>query len=51
MKRKDVEKMVGESMDDMGLVEHFDERECEGCGHLLEDHMTQPLCLNCQLKQ
>lgn len=31
MKRNDLEELVGESMEDMGLVEHIEERECEFC--------------------
>ena len=37
MKRKDLEDLVGESMEDMGLVGAVEERECECCGHLIED--------------
>ncbi len=51
MKKKDIEALVGESMEDMGLDEHIDERECEDCGHILEDHITRSICLECQLKQ
>ena len=51
MKRKDLEDLIGEDMEDMGLIEHIEERECEDCGHLLEDNNKRSLCLKCQQKQ
>lgn len=51
MNRNDLEKLVGETMEDMGLEEHVEERECDDCGNLLEDHITRSLCLKCQQTQ
>ncbi len=51
MNKEDVEKLVGESMEDMGLSENIEERECEDCGRLIEDDSNRSLCISCQLKQ
>jgi len=51
MRRKDIENLVGESMEDMGLIEQIESRECEDCGKLLEDDNTRSICLNCYMKQ
>lgn len=51
MEKKDIENLVGESMEDMGLEGHFEERECEDCGRTLEEHITRSLCLGCQQRQ
>lgn len=47
MKQEDIEALTGESMEDMGLQEHIEERECE-CGHLIEDGNQGTLCLKCR---
>ena len=48
MKREELENLVGESMEDMGLVEHVEERECECCGHLIEDDSRSgTFCVQC----
>jgi len=51
MKKENIENLVGESMEDMGLEEQIKERECEDCGHILEDDNTRSICLSCQQKQ
>ena len=47
MNRKDLEDLVGESMEDMGLVEHIEEHGCECCGELLENN-DRTMCVRCQ---
>lgn len=34
MDRNELESLVGESMEDMGLIENVEERECSECGCL-----------------
>ena len=48
MKKKDIENLVGESMEDMGLEEHIDERECMDCGCLIEDGNPGMVCWRCE---
>jgi len=50
MTRKEIEDLVGEDMEDMGLIEHFDERECECCGKLLDEDNHSSMCLICRDK-
>lgn len=47
-----MEELVGESMEDMGLVENVEEYECEDCGRLIEDYMKgkSTVCGRCRSK-
>jgi len=47
MNREDIESLIGENMEDMGLVEHIEEKECS-CGELLEDDNKSAICYHCQ---
>ena len=50
MNRKDLENLVGESMEDMGLVEACEENECMDCGNIIEDGpdwINKNLCKGC----
>jgi len=49
--RKELENLVGESMEDMGLIETVEERECSECGCLLEDDNRGLVCRSCQRKE
>jgi len=49
--RNELESLVGESMEDMGLVENVEERECSECGRLLEDCNRGLVCYACQRKE
>jgi predicted Zn-ribbon and HTH transcriptional regulator len=48
MKKEDIEHLMGESMEDMGLNELVESRECEDCGHLLDDDNRGTLCPKCK---
>ena len=51
MEREDIEGLVGESMEDMGLVEQVESRECECCGHLIEeDSNSFCFCIRCAIE-
>jgi len=37
MNKNDIEDLIGESLEDMGLEGAVEEYECEDCGRLIED--------------
>lgn len=47
MKTEDIENLVGEKMEDMGLIEQFENRECEDCFKLIEEDSTRSICGEC----
>lgn len=51
MNKKDIENLIGESMEDMGLDEHCEEKECINCGCLIEDGNRGLICYSCQHKE
>jgi len=47
MDRKELEELVGESMEDMGLEEHVEQQTCGRCGKIVDKLYSDFLCFEC----
>jgi len=45
MKRSELEDLIGESFEDIGLEEMLEELECEHCGELVDE--STGICTHC----
>ena len=48
MKREDLEELIGETMEDMGLEELIEKHECQCCGKIFDDNKGM-LCERCRI--
>ena len=49
-RHRPIDSRLGESMEDMGLESHIEERECEDCFNLIDEDSTISICNKCWIK-